>query len=188
LSHDAVGPKRSKPRPVLVAPLRRHRAPSCQSLRHATRLKATPLRPRASSTDSIPIDDSTGSAVLHVNCSSSRWTARAPFCLRQLPARHGCGPPSRTSPFPSTLRIAPLRMGKILLLNLCNRLVVNEHPTEPLEFRSSGLRLWSDRFCPRPLPTPSCRAWTLVSTITPDSPQAARRSRMASRLVPLRQR
>jgi hypothetical protein len=102
-----------------------------QSRSTASRLKPTISRPRTPSIGSIPAFRLGRLWIINLNCrrphSASTLAARS-----WLPACHGDGTPGSCSSdaCPLAEALGP-EADKMPLTNLCNRLVVNEHPLDP---------------------------------------------------------
>jgi hypothetical protein len=109
-----------------------------------------------------------------------------PFHNQQLPACHGDGSPPfaisrRTGNAESTL---PTFERKALVTNLCNRLVVNEHPPDPSTPKQSGSHHPDHRFGPCPAdPHPRAQLGTTPSPAAPDSRKRHLRPQVVSRLA-----
>jgi hypothetical protein len=108
-----------------------------------------------------------------------------PFHNPSLPARHGDGSPllaiSRRT---GNSEKPPTFESKALVTNLCNRLVVNEHPPDPPIPRQPGSHRTDRRFRPGPADThPRAHLGTLSSSTAPDSRKRHLRPHVVPRLA-----
>jgi hypothetical protein len=103
----------------------------------------------------------------------------------QLPARHGDGPPHfATSRRTGNSEKLPTSERKALVTNLCNRLVVNEHPPDPLIPEQPSSHRTDHRFRPCPADAhPRAQLGTLPSPAAPNSRKRHLRPRVVPRLA-----
>jgi hypothetical protein len=135
--------------------------------------------------DWLDPDLSAGSGHSSTQLSLGIRATGTPFHDLQLPARHGDGsPPLAISRKTGNSEKLPTFERKAPLANLCNRLVVNEHPPGPPILEQCGSHRPDRRFRPRPADThPRTHLGTLPSPTAPDSRKRHLRPQVVPRLA-----